>query len=236
MTEIWKMIDDRYSVSNFGRIKSNYAQKERVLSPFVDSNGYLKVDIRHGSDRKSWMVHRLVALAFIYNPNPEIFKEVNHKDEDKTNNCVENLEWCDTNYNCNYGTRNQRRSKALRKPICSVDIDGNISHYESRLEAAEKTGISGTSISKALSDKFSHNKSAGGMLWFFDYDGIENDIRERGLRPVFTKKKIYSIDTDGNTEHFESVAEASRQTGITNITRALKNNLTAGGRRWFYDK
>lgn len=167
MTEIWKEIDDRYSVSNLGRVKSNYANKERILKPFKDTRGYLKVDMRHGEERKSMMVHRLVALAFIDNPHPESWNEINHKDEDKTNNCVSNLEWCDTKYNSNYGTRNIRKAIACQKKIYSLDKDGTITYYNSRNEAGNILGINPTAISKALSDNYPQNKTAGGKQWFY---------------------------------------------------------------------
>ena len=67
MDEVWKKIDDRYSISNLGNVKSNYANKERILNPYKDARGYLKVDLRHGKDRKTMFVHRLVAIAFIPN-------------------------------------------------------------------------------------------------------------------------------------------------------------------------
>ena len=163
MEEIWKEIDDRYSVSNLGRVKSNYANKERILKPFYNHYGYLMVDIRHPGYRKSIAVHRLVAIAFI--PNPDNLLEVNHKDENKTNNCVDNLEWCDTLYNCNYGTRNERKGLACRKKIYSVDVDGNIEYFNSRNEAGEILGIDPTTISKSLK-KNGRNKTAGGRNWF----------------------------------------------------------------------
>ena len=168
MIEIWKDIDDRYSVSNLGRVKSNYANKERILKPYRDSRGYLKVDLRYGKNRKSVMVHRLVAFAFIENTNPEKFNEVNHKDEDKTNNCVDNLEWCDTKYNCNYGTRNKRKAENCKKRIYSLAKNGEIIYYNSVIEAEELTGIARTNISKALSDNYPQNKTAGGEQWFYD--------------------------------------------------------------------
>ena len=167
MDEIWKPIDDRYSVSNLGRVKSNYANKERILKPFKDARGYLKVDIRHKETRKSMMVHRLVAFSFIENPDPKKFKEINHKDEDKTNNRIDNLEWCDTKYNVNYGTRNIRKGIACQKKIYSLDEDGTITYYNSRNEAGKLLGIDSTAISKVLSDKFPHNKTAGGKQWFY---------------------------------------------------------------------
>ena len=233
MEEIWKEIDDRYSVSNLGRVKGNYANKERILKPFYNHDGYLMVDIRHPQTRKSVSVHRLVAMAFI--PNPDNLKEVNHKDENKTNNCVENLEWCDTKYNCNYGTRNERKGINCRKSICSVDKDGKITYYGSRMEASELTGINDTSISKALSGNASRNKTAGGMLWFYNDGDIEQMMKETGVRPKSIKKPIYSIDAEGNIEHYESRAEALKITGINNIGRSLKNGTTEGGRQWFYD-
>lgn len=165
--EIWKDIDNRYSVSNLGRVKSNYAGKERILKPTPDARGYLKVDLRHGEKRKGMMIHRLVAFAFIENPDLENFKEVNHKDEDKTNNCVDNLEWCNTKYNSNYGTRNIRKGLACRKRIYSLDKDGTITYYNSRNEAGELLGIDATAISKALSDNYPQNKTAGGKQWFY---------------------------------------------------------------------
>lgn len=165
MEEVWKNIDDRYSVSNLGRVKSNYANKERILKPFTNKRGYLLVDIRHPNYRKSMQVHRLVALAFISNPNG--LPEINHKDEDKSNNCVDNLEWCTTEYNCNYGTRNKRKAENCKKKVCSLAKDGTITYYNSRNEAGEALGIDPTSISKALSDRFPHNKTAAGRQWFY---------------------------------------------------------------------
>ena len=165
MTEIWKSIDDRYSVSNLGRVKSNYANKERILKPFANKDGYLLIDIRHPNFRKSMLVHRLVAMAFI--PNPNNLPEVNHKDEDKANNRINNLEWCATKYNCNYGTRNERRAENCKKKIYSLDKDGAITYYNSRNEAGAILGIDPAAISKALSYKYPHNKTAAGKQWFY---------------------------------------------------------------------
>lgn len=235
MDEIWKKIDDRYSVSNLGRVKSNYANKEKILKPTPDVRGYLKVDLRHGETRKSMMVHRLVALAFIDNPDPDNFKEVNHKDENKANNCVDNLEWCDTKYNCNYGTRNQRKSENCKKRVCSVDIYGNVAHYNSRNEAAKLIGIDATNISKSLRANFSQNITAGGMLWFYDDGNVEQMVIENGIKAKPFEKAVYSIDTNGKIEKYSSYSQAHKETGINNIIRSIKNGTLAGGRHWFYD-
>ena len=106
MKEIWKDTKYKnYQVSNIGEvknIKTNY-----ILTQFTDKDGYKVVKIK-GQMRK---VHRLVAEAFIDNPNN--YPYVNHKDEQKDNNVVSNLEWCDAKYNNNYGTRNERLSKKV---------------------------------------------------------------------------------------------------------------------------
>ena len=106
--EIWKDIpgyEGLYQVSNFGRVKS--LRKAIIMSIRINKKGYSTIGLSKNGvfNRKS--IHRLVAEAFI--PNPDNLPQVNHKDEVKTNNCVENLEWCDNYYNLMYGTGNDRR-------------------------------------------------------------------------------------------------------------------------------
>lgn len=115
--ETWKDIkgwEGKYQVSNLGRVKSlNYCNtgNPSILKTGTDCNGYLKVTLYRNNKGKTYNVHRLVAEAFI--PNPQCFPEVNHKDETRTNNNVENLEWCTRQYNLNYGTRTQKQSKLV---------------------------------------------------------------------------------------------------------------------------
>lgn len=134
--ENWKTIpetDGLYSVSNLGNVRRNehYTTvkpneqkqnetvafyKEKLIKPYKDSTGYLVVSLRDSKGntyRKK--IHRLVAQAFL--PNPDNLNVVNHKDENKLNNVVENLEWCTTNYNANYGTRNARIQAALSNKV-----------------------------------------------------------------------------------------------------------------------
>src|SRR5574344_1100472 len=105
MKEIWKNVsgyEGIYQISNFGRVRSFKFSNVRILKNIVQSAGYLTVDLRKNGARKSFKIHRLVALAFIENPNN--LPSINHKDECKTNNSVNNLEWCTDKYNSNYGT------------------------------------------------------------------------------------------------------------------------------------
>lgn len=101
-----------YEVSNLGRVKSlrdnkgNY--REKILSQCDNGNGYLMVVLCKYGKMQTCKVHRLVANAFI--PNPNNFPTVNHKDEDKTNNCVDNLEWMNMKQQVNHGTAQQRRT------------------------------------------------------------------------------------------------------------------------------
>lgn len=112
MKEIWKDIEGYeglYQVSNFGNVYSFLTKKK--LKPGNDK-GYLKVNLSKQKKVKQFTMHRLVAKAFI--PNPNNYPIINHKDENPSNNHVNNLEWCDYRYNNNYGTMKERISKTLK--------------------------------------------------------------------------------------------------------------------------
>ena len=117
INEEWKPVEGfegLYEISSLGRVKSlNYRHtgNERILKPGKVGGGYLQVELCRDGKVKRFLVHRLVATAFI--PNPEGLPEVNHKDEVKINNCVSNLEHCNAKYNNSYGTHNVRVSAAL---------------------------------------------------------------------------------------------------------------------------
>lgn len=126
MKEIWRDIkgyESLYQVSNLGRVKSlarkvikkNYVsfKKERILKQQTDRYGYKKVILQRNYQIKTFSIHRLVAEAFL--ENPYNLPQINHKDENKENNCVLNLEYCDSKYNNNYGTRNIRVSETMKK-------------------------------------------------------------------------------------------------------------------------
>ena len=121
MEEVYKDIEGYeglYQVSNLGNVKSlknNKTKKEKILKPINNSSGYLQVDLCKNKTIKRFLVHRLVANAFIDNPNN--LPCVNHIDECSTNNVFTNIEWCSYKYNDNFGTRNSRIGKANSKAM-----------------------------------------------------------------------------------------------------------------------
>ena len=125
MEEIWRPIEGYeglYEISSYGRVKSLEKYrfnnggiqllKEKIMKP-LDYNGYKNVNLWKNGSKKKEYVHRLVAKSFI--PNPDNLREVNHKDENPSNNMVENLEWCDHRYNMNYGTLKERKRNTAIK-------------------------------------------------------------------------------------------------------------------------
>lgn len=132
-----------YQVSNLGRVKSLPRKvsfgvayrivKEYIMKPHIQNNGYAWVQLSRNNKHKRMLVHRLVAMAFI--PNPDNLPEVNHKSEIKTQNNVENLEWCSRRYNENYGTKKQRRLKKISIPVAAYKDGVKIMRFSSAMEA-----------------------------------------------------------------------------------------------------
>ena len=123
MNEIWKEIDGYpyYYVSNIGRVKSVFRNKEKILTPREYKKfGYLFVNLYDRSFKMhSIKIHRLVANAFI--PNPDNLPQVNHKDENKANNHVSNLEWCTAKYNLTYNDLQKRQHLLQKRKIGAFD-------------------------------------------------------------------------------------------------------------------
>lgn len=163
----FKLIKDfpDYMVSSDGKVWSlnyNGTGKMKELKPQT-VRGYLRVGLYINGRQVFKRVHRLVAEAFI--DNPDNLPQVNHKDEVKTNNCVENLEWCNAKYNNNWATRNERLAKArINHPDLSTKVlcieTGTV--YPSAHEAERQTDIYQTHISACCNGK---QKTAGGFHW-----------------------------------------------------------------------
>ena len=204
--EVWKtaVYDgepyEGFEVSNLGRIKSlnyNHTGKPKLLKPYEDTCGYLTVKLSKNRKSKNCRVHRLVAEAFL--DNPDNLPEVNHIDEDKTNNFVflnedgsvdeekSNLEWKNHRDNCNHGTRNERAAKAmtngkLSKPVLQFTLDGEfVREWPSTMEC-ERNGFSQQHVSECCLGK---RKSHKGFLWMFAEDYKEKQFKELGYIPLF---------------------------------------------------
>lgn len=170
--EIWKPIsglEDRYEVSTLGRVKS--IRNNLIMKPQKRQHGYLGVQLHGFKDTnrgmKTFSIHRLVAEAFI--PNPNNCLEVNHIDEDKTNNRVENLEWVTHEENSNRGTRGQRIGQAhINHPARSRVVgkytkDGElIEILPSVSEAHRKYGYSVGNICQSMRRE---NGTVYGYVW-----------------------------------------------------------------------
>lgn len=158
--EEWRDIkgyEGKYMVSNLGRVKSlnyNNTGKEGILEGYDNSHGYLYVKLCKDGKDKQCRINRLVAQAFL--ENPEGYTDVNHKDKNTKNNCVDNLEWCTRQYNVEYS-----KAKAV---IAISKESGLILEYPSTHEASRQTKINPGNINSCLKGR---RKSAGGFYWIY---------------------------------------------------------------------
>lgn len=181
MEEVWRPVvgyEGLYEVSNLGRIRSldRYVKswnseskltKGRILRMKKYSNGYLNVSLCKCGDIKTCSVHRLVAQAFL--PNPDGLPCVNHKDNDRTNNRVENLEWCDWKYNNNYGDHNEKLSQSKINGKCSKKVyqftlDGKLVREWPSTAECGRNGFISTSVSYCCRGE---RKTHRGFKWSY---------------------------------------------------------------------
>ena len=160
--EEWKPIEgfEDYQVSTCGRAKSLKWGKERILRT-KKTRGYLCVNLYKEGKQYSKRVHRLVAETFI--PNPNNLPEVNHKDENPNNNHVENIEWCTSEYNHNYGTRIERIAKAKSKAVFQYSLDGTLlQEFPSVNEVERQLGFAHGGIASCCRGEC---KKVYGFIW-----------------------------------------------------------------------
>lgn len=234
---MFKTIEDYpdYEVSESGLVRVK--ETGFILKPHINEKGYLRVKILG----KHFFVHRLVAQAYI--PNPDNLPCINHKDENKTNNCAYNLEWCTVEYNNNYGTGRSRMIKAHQKAIVALKDGVCVGRFPSIKEAAEVLGTNPPNISAALRGI---TKTYRGAIWKYEKDidinhlngyktNWEREEIETNL-PVIPyipySKPVLLIEKDKEALRFESIGQAAKATGVgaKSIQKALKRNKS----KWRY--
>lgn len=184
MEEFWKQVkgyEELYEVSNYGRLKrlpyknTNYTKGHKqtysrsfnggIIKGSVCRNGYRRVTLTKDGVNKYFHVHRLVAEAFI--PNPDNLPFVNHIDEIRTNNRADNLEWCSCQYNNTYKNARKRFAEAYIKnhsyPVKMFTISGEpVQTFPSIREAAKAVGVTSNTIYRAITKE---RKTAAGYIW-----------------------------------------------------------------------
>lgn len=185
--EVWKNVkgyENLYQVSSEGRVKSlcRYVNNNggleyregKIMKSCKHNKGYPQIVLCKEGKQKTYCIHRLVAQAFILNPNN--YPVVNHKDEDKTNNKVENLEWCTSQYNNTYGTRLKKSAKSKSISILQFTKDSEfVKKWESGVQVQKELGFNHSSISSCCRGR---RKTCGGYRWGYadDYERIPFNV------------------------------------------------------------
>ena len=182
MEEIWKPVvgyEGVYEVSNMGRVKSlerkvpkgdgERTVKERILKLRTDRYGYLTVGLYAGGKPKKFLVHRLVCQTF--HENPDNKPQVNHINEDKTDNRACNLEWCTCKQNINHGTAKERSAKNRSKSVGQYTLDGElVKIWASTMEVERQAGFNHGNICNTVRGKY---KQAYGFIWKYKDETME---------------------------------------------------------------
>lgn len=186
--EIWKSHPDipGLQVSTMGRVrtidkmvsngKGTRLVKGHVLKQYDTGNGYIQVNVMADGKHTNKYVHRLIAQTFI--SNPDSLKEVNHKDCDRTNNNVDNLEWCSRSYNIQY---REKFGEALGHPIFAINLTTlEVSQYPSQIEASRKLGVDQGNINAVIKGRL--KQTCG--FWFVSDDGHAVDVVKSKLHDI----------------------------------------------------
>lgn len=247
MKEIWKNVpvepySEFFMVSNFGNIKMikkcsihrKFDGKETLITPNIGSWGYKVIRLTALNQSKDFLVHRLVAMTFIENPQNKT--QVNHIDGNKLNNCVDNLEWTTPSENIQHaydtGLISYYDKDHHLKPVYQFDLNGNyIQQWDNITEAGRSLNINYTSISSCCSK---NRNSAGGFLWSYS--------KTCNPKPLKTSRKhtngVNQYDLNGNfIKSYASIKEAAAETGFSKSSIqgcCSGQSQTSHGYKWEY--
>jgi hypothetical protein len=224
--EEWRDVkgyENLYQVSRKGKVRSSHKGYWEVLTSVVNRHGYNQYLFHKDGKRKNMRGNRLVAEAYI--PNPDNLPFVNHKDENPANDCVENLEWCTAKYNNNYGTARQRSSinHSKNRPVCMFNVDGTfIREFYNINDAARFVDGAHTCILRCCNNKVFCYK---GYIWRYkeDADSVMDAVALYKNSKT-TNRKI-EVCLNGEVKAFNSMSEAARELKISRDTLRKYNHL-----------
>ena len=215
-----------YEVSDLGNVRN--AKTKKILKQRDNGHGYLFVDLWKNGDGKQMYIHRLVCLMFVENDDPEHKIQVNHINEDKSNNTVENLEWCTASYNTNYGTRNERVAEKLKDREFSEETRNKISEKAKGRKVSDKARAKASETCKArIGEKHPM------------YGKHQSEEAKRKMSDNSTsKRQVVQTTLDGEfIKTWNSITEVTKTLGIdgSSISKVCRGKSSyAKGYKWYY--
>lgn len=176
-----------YQISSDGKVWN--VKSGATLRGNVNSHGYVVVSLTKDGVKKDCKLHRLLALAFL--PNPNDFDCVNHKDGDKLNNSLDNLEWCTKGYN-NRHAREQLGIDFSAKPVCQTTMSGDfVALWANLSQAAKSVGVTSACVSRCCEG---HANSAGGYRWEFAAKAFSDFVAAQKKESI--RRKIAELSAE----------------------------------------
>lgn len=234
----WKasfIYGERYEVNNFGEVRNK--QTGKILSQYNHNKGYKVVDLSLKNKKIAIRVHRLVAKVFI--SNPENKPQINHKDGNKTNNYVDNLEWVTAKENSQHAIK-MGLSSRFRGPVIAFDPKTmkKIARYNCAIDAAKSTGVDASFIA-SVCNGYPKRRTANGLVWRYESDVLSNPECLTNAR-YLKYKPVEQYTLDGKlVQTWDSIKIAAKHFGVVEST--LRNACheewrTSVGYRWKYSQ